>query len=255
MSDVINQEVEQEKKTSLVSKIFNVFFYTLISLVIIVALLYTVINIAGDNGVSTILGYTVGSVQSGSMSGTFEKGDIIISKQISGEEVKKGDIISFFYNDPQAQKIIVVTHRVIELRNDGKLVTQGDVANKVGSVDKVEVISKGDVISRYNGFKIPYVGALLDYINTSQGFFICILIPVFLFLFWQIYVFIVTVSEARKIDREKKINDQARALAEQMLKEKEKDAAFERVPLNEVLEIPSDEQQEEKPQEEQLRDE
>ena len=226
MSEVLEKENQQEEKeSSLLTKIFNIFFYTLISIVIVVALLYTVINLAGNNGVSTILGYTVGSVQSGSMSGTFEKGDIIISKQIDGDEVKEGDIISFFYRDPQADQIIVVTHRVIELRNDGKIVTQGDVANAANSVDKTEVISKGDVISRYDGFKIPYVGAVIDYINTSQGFFVCILIPVFLFLFWQIYVFIVTVSDAKKIGREKEIQDQARALAEQMLREREENSS------------------------------
>lgn len=221
MSETIVKENQQEeKKPSLLSKIFNFFFYTLISIVIVVALLYTVVNLAGNNGISTILGHTVGSVQSGSMSGTFEKGDIIVSKQIDGEEIKEGDIISFWYNDPQAQQIIVVTHRVIELREDGKIVTQGDVANKANSVDKIEVISKGDVISRYS-FKIPYVGAVLDFINTSTGFFVCILIPVFLFLFWQIYVFIVTVSDAKKLAKEKAIQDQARVLAEQMLKERE----------------------------------
>lgn len=221
MSETIVQDNQQEeKKPSLLTKIFNFFFYTLISIVIVVALLYTVVNLAGNNGISTILGYTVGSVQSGSMSGTFEKGDIIVSKQIDGEEIKEGDVISFWYHDPQADQIIVVTHRVIELRDDGKIVTQGDVANKANSVDKIEVISKGDVISRYS-FKIPYVGAVLDFINTSTGFFVCILIPVFLFLFWQIYVFIVTVSDAKKLAKEKAIQDQARVLAEQMLKERE----------------------------------
>ena len=223
---IVKENQQGEKKPSLLSKIFNFFFYTLISIVIVVALLYTVINLAGDNGVSTILGYTVGSVQSGSMSGTFEKGDIIISKQIDGEEVKEGDVISFWYKDPQAEQIIVVTHRVIELREDGKIVTQGDVANQNNSVDKIEVISKGDVISRYS-FKIPYVGAVLDFINTSTGFFVCILIPVFLFLFWQIYVFIVTVADAKKIGKEKAIQDQARALAEQMLKEREQNGGEE----------------------------
>ncbi len=223
---IVKENQQEEKKPSLLSKIFNFFFYTLISIVIVVALLYTIVNLSGSNGVSTILGYTVGSVQSGSMSGTFEKGDIIVSKQIDGEEVKEGDIISFFYRDPDVDKIIVVSHRVIELRENGKIVTQGDVANQNNSVDKIEVISKGDVISRYS-FKIPYVGAVLDFINTSTGFFVCILIPVFLFLFWQIYVFIVTVSDAKKLAKEKAINDQARALAEQMLKEREQNRGEE----------------------------
>lgn len=236
MSETIVQDNQQEeKKPSLLTKIFNFFFYTLISIVIVVALLYTVVNLAGNNGISTILGYTVGSVQSGSMSGTFEKGDIIVSKQIDGEEIKEGDIISFWYNDPQAQQIIVVTHRVIEIWEDGKIVTQGDVANKANSVDKIEVISKGDVISRYS-FKIPYVGAVLDFINTSTGFFVCILIPVFLFLFWQIYVFIVTVSDAKKLAKEKAINDQARALAEQMLKEREQNSGGEMASSTETQE-------------------
>ena len=237
MSETLVKENQQEgKKPSLLTKIFNFFFYTLITIVIVVALLYTVVNLAGNNGISTILGHTIGSVQSGSMSGTFEKGDIIISKQISGEEVKEGDVISFWYHDPQADQIIVVTHRVLELREDGKIVTQGDVANAANSVDKIEVISKGDVISRYNGFKIPYVGAVLDFINTSTGFFVCILIPVFLFLFWQIYVFIVTVSDARKIAKEKAINDQARALAEQMLKEREQNSGGEMASSTETQE-------------------
>lgn len=214
-------EETRGKKPSVLSKIFNVVFYTMITLVIVVAFFYTVVTVAGDSGVSTILGHTIGSVQSGSMSGTFEKGDIIISKQIDGEDVKVGDVISFFYREPQSQKIIVVTHRVIELRNDGMVVTQGDVANRDNSVDQIEVIAKGDIISRYDGFRIPYVGAALDFINTSTGFFVCILIPVFLFLFWQIYVFIVTVADAKKIGKEKAIQDQARALAEQMLKERE----------------------------------
>lgn len=223
----MSQAVENAKKPSVLSKIFNFFFYTLITIVIVVAFLYTVITIAGDNGVSTVLGYTVGSVQSGSMSGTFEKGDIIISKQIDGNEAKVGDVISFFYMEPQSQQIIVVTHRVIELREDGKIVTQGDVANRRGSIDEVEVIAKGDVISRYDGVKIPYIGKVLDFINTKVGFFVCILIPVFLFLFWQIYVFIVTVADARKLAKEKEVNDQARALAEQMLLERQEASSGE----------------------------
>ena len=217
----MSEKAENQKKPSVLSRICNFIFYTLITFVILIAFLYTVITLAGENGVSTIMGYTIGSVQSGSMSGTFEKGDIIIGKQISGEEAKVGEVISFFYNDTTQGKKLLVTHRVKYLRDDGKIVTQGDVVRAANSDDQVEVISKGDVVARYTGVRIPKLGALLDYIKTPNGFFVCILIPVFLFLFWQIYVFIVTVADARKIDRDKKINDQALALAEQMLRERE----------------------------------
>ena len=60
MSETIEKEnTEEQKKPSVLTKIFNVLFYTLISIVIVVALLYTVVNLSGSNGVSTILGFTV----------------------------------------------------------------------------------------------------------------------------------------------------------------------------------------------------
>lgn len=219
-----NQEVNSNKK-SVVKKIFDILFYIIIGLIIFVSVTYTVMSFATKDGVTSIFGYTVSSVQTGSMSGTFEKGDIIFCKKIDGNEVENNDIISFYYREPQTQETIIVTHRVIGVEpNGGKVTTQGDVARKNDSVDLIEHISRGDIIAKYTGFKIPGLGKVADFVGTSTGFFCCVLIPVFLFLFWQIYVFVKTLSDAKKYGRQKQVNDEARALAEQMFKEMQANA-------------------------------
>lgn len=219
-----NQEVNSSKK-SVVKTIFDILFYIIIGLIIFVSVTYTVMSFATKDGVTSIFGYTVSSVQTGSMSGTFEKGDIIFCKKIDGKEIEKNDVISFYYREPQTQKVIVVTHRIIAIEpNGGKVITQGDVARKNNSASLIEHISRGDIIAKYTGFKISGLGKVADFIGTSTGFFCCVLIPVFFFLFWQIYVFAMALSDARKYGRQKQVNDEARALAEQMFKEMQANA-------------------------------
>ncbi len=219
----MSSEVKEKGTKSIIKKVFDILFYVIIGIVIVVALTYTVMSFATKDGVTAIFGYTVSSVQSGSMSGTFEKGDVIFAKQLSAEEVDKlevDDIISFHYLDPETGEKKIVAHRIIEIApNGGKITTQGDVAKKNNSISSIEYVSRGDVIAEYTGAKIPGLGNVVDFIRSPTGFFCCVLIPVFLFLFWQIYVFAKTLSDAKKYGREKQVNDEARALAEQMFKE------------------------------------
>lgn len=212
-----------KESKSPIKKVFDVFFYLIIGAIIVVSVVYTVTAFSTQNGVTSVFGYVISSVQSGSMSGTFEIGDIIVTEKLTEDginDLKEEDIISFYFQEPQTQQIIVVTHRIIEIQpNNGKIVTQGDVARANKSLDNVEYVSRGDIIAKYNGFKIAGLGKISDFIGTSTGFFCCVLIPVFLFLFWQIYVFAKALTEARKYGRQKEVTDEARALAEKMLLE------------------------------------
>lgn len=211
-------ETQVKKNKSTLKKIADVLYYVLITFVIVLALSYTFFTLSTKNGVTSVFGYIFTSVQSGSMSGTFDRGDIIITKEFDAKTAKPEDIISFYYIEPNTQQKIIVTHRVIEVKADG-LITQGDVARKNHSVDQVERVAYGDVIAKYTGTKIPGLGKVADFIRTPTGFFICVLIPVFLFLFWQIYIFIKTLIEAKSLGKQKAINDEARALAEKMFQE------------------------------------
>lgn len=221
----MDNSTKNNTNNNIIKKIFNVIFYVVLSIIILVSVIYTVATFSTKNGVTSIFGHIVSSVQTGSMSGTFEAGDVIFTKRVDPADVKVGDVISFYYQEPKTSKIIIVTHRVNEIRDDGKFVTQGDVAKRENSLDQTEIVSAGDIIARYDGFKIPGLGKVTDFLRSKVGFFVCILIPVFLFLFWQIFVFARTLSDARKLGKEKAINDEARALAEQMVKQMQQEAA------------------------------
>ncbi len=216
--EVKEKETEVKTKKSALKTVFNVCYYIVIGIIILAALLYMFVTFSTKDGVTSVFGYIISSVQSGSMSGTFEKGDMIVIKEVDTKDIQPEDIISFFYIEPQSKHKIIVTHRVIEIEN-GRFITQGDVARKNHSVDQIEQVAVGDVIGEYTGTKIAGLGKVTDFLKTSVGFFVCILVPVFLFLFWQIYVFAKTLIEANALGKKKAINDQARELAKQMLME------------------------------------
>ncbi len=211
-------EEKAKDKRSTLKTVFNVLYYVVLGVVILFALTYMVLTFTTKNGVTSIFGYSLSSVQSGSMSGTFEKGDMIVVKECDPAEIQQEDVISFYYLEPNSRQKIIVTHRVIDI-DGGKFIAQGDVARKNNSVDDVQYVSRGDVVGKYTGVRLPALGAVADFMRSSIGFFVCVLIPVFIFLFWQIYVFAKTVIEARSLGKEKEINDKARELAEQMMRE------------------------------------
>ncbi len=216
-------EKTNEQKSTL-KKILDIGYYVLIGLIILLAIFYSFFTFSTKDGVTSFFGYVVSSVQTDSMTGTLEPGDIIVSKEFDVKTVAPDDIISFYYIEPQTQQRIIVTHRVIAIEGN-KIVTQGDLAKSQNSVDKIEYVSYGDVIAKYTGFRIPGLGKVADFLKTPVGFFTCILIPVLLFLFWQVYIFIKTIIEARSLTKQKNINDEARAMAEQMFLEMQKQQA------------------------------
>ena len=125
-------------------------------------------------------------VQSGSMSGVIEGGDIIVTTKIEPADVKLDDIITFY--DPKGSGTSVVTHRVIEIETkDGKLVftTVGDVVmneniEKYGTKEDipeevmnsiVEVVPEEKVISKYS-FRIPVLGHVSLFMSTIPGFIV-----------------------------------------------------------------------------------
>ncbi len=120
---------------------------------------------------------------SGNEKDSFDGGDLIFIKMIEAEEVKKGDVISFF--DPQSNGSAVVSHRVVEIINeDGKLSfkTKGD---NNPSEDTVAVPAN-KVIGVYTGFHIANAGHIAMFMQTTWGFVICVFVPVILLVGWDI---------------------------------------------------------------------
>ncbi|MCP8308130.1 MAG: signal peptidase I [archaeon] len=122
------------------------------------------------------------SVSSESMVPTLNVGDYIVVKAVSFDELKAddtgytGDII-VFYKPTNPNEIIV--HRIYSIDYEHKtLRTWGDANG--GAVDPW-IVTEEDIIGKYTGFKIPYLGylALLFPYPINYIFIIIIIIIIF----------------------------------------------------------------------------
>ena len=122
-------------------------------------------------------------VLSGSMDPEIQAGDLIICHQADASQVKKGDIISFF--DPQGNGTAVVSHRVTAIEHDssGKPVftTKGDANNVADSAP----VTADKVIGIYQ-FRIPGLGNVAMFMQSTQGLVVCVAVPVALLLAYDI---------------------------------------------------------------------
>lgn len=132
------------------------------------------------------------AVQSESMSGTFEKGDLIFCTAFdeNKDEVKKGDIVSFYaYINGKNQ---LNTHEVDHIE-DGKIYTKG-VAND--GLDEGFRVA-GDIKAVYTGKKINGFGNVIDFIKDPIGFVICIVVPIVAYIIYQI-IYIIRLYNSEK---------------------------------------------------------
>jgi signal peptidase I len=98
----------------------------LIVLIVFLALVFLfLLFISYGTGVNNRF-YKLLVVTSGSMSPIFEAGDLIMIVRLDPEKVKVGDIVTFQTKDGE-----LLTHRIMEIKPDGEIVTKGDANNSV----------------------------------------------------------------------------------------------------------------------------
>jgi len=103
-------------------------------------------------------------------------GDLIIVRQIDGEEVKTGDIIAFF--DPDGNGSSILTHRVTAVETENGVLsfrTKGDANN---TEDK-KAVSEDKLVGIYK-IRIPGAGNAAMFMQTTAGLIVCVIIPLIL---------------------------------------------------------------------------
>lgn len=220
------------------NKVIKTIGAAIVDILIVVLILFSVvisissITARANNGVPDVFGYTPFSVQTDSMKPTFVKGDYIFIEDCNTDELKVGDIITYFtIIDGQR---VVNTHRIVEINDNNGLIqyrTQGDNKETNPEVDKL-MLSPGDVIGKYNGTRIPMLGSVIDYLSTQLGFFLVILLPVLLFTIYQIYKLITVILYNQKVDllsAAETASDEVKEaiIAEYLAKQKKEEVATE----------------------------
>lgn len=174
-------------------------------IVCLVIFVFVIIYASSHDGVPMIGSYGLVNIKTESMVPKYNVGDILLIKKIRCEDIKAGDVISFYSSDPAIYGM-PNTHRVVALTKEGNKVlftTKGD-NNPAEDIYKVEysaVIGKAEK-------KIPSVGKIIAYLqNNGAVFFIVIILPLIILTFFEIRNVYLRAKEVEKENEEKRKGD------------------------------------------------
>ena len=185
------------------------------------------------DGVPSIFGKSLITIQTASMEPTFRVGDLVFMEKLDDAgkaALQAGDIITYrapmdingdgFTGD-------LNTHRIVSIDPDtGIITTKGDYA---GSVNDHYTITANDIIGKCTASgRIGGVGHVINFLQTSLGFFLCIVLPMLLFFIYELYtvVTLVMAERAKKAPLDKETEDEIKRKAiEEYLQQQEALAA------------------------------
>lgn len=197
-------------------------------LIVIMALLVTILVFSSTNsgGVAHLMGYIPLTIESQSMSPTFNEGDLIICKQINDAgELKEGDVITF-WTIIEGRKV-KNTHRIVKIENEGgslSFITRGDN----NPIDDELPTYQSDLIGKWTEIKLGGAGNIMAFLRTKLGFFICIILPMALFFLFELYKFILTVISVKNESNGPQLDEEEikrRAIEEYLAEQKAKETA------------------------------
>ena len=164
------------KKKENIKKFLNAIITFFICILVIFTMYLAYVKYIKHEKNINIFGLRQYMIMTGSMEPDYNIGDLIITKEINQENIKKGDIITYALADGNA----TVTHRIIDvIEKDGKTMykTKGD-NNNAPDQNLVEYNQIQGVFL----FKINNFGAILSSFLTKTGIVIIFLIVIFSYL-------------------------------------------------------------------------
>ena len=205
-----------------VKKVLTITVNILAALLATVALLFIFYSLSErkNNGVPEVLGYKSAVVLSGSMKGerpdSFDTGSLMFFKTVDVNTLNEGDVITFWDNiGKPGEKFqrALNSHRIVDIERDqsGALLftTRGD-ANSLNDTEKRRA---GDILGRYTGH-ISGGGRVVEFLQSSWGFFFCLVLPLALFFMWRLVMLIRAAMVYARERREERELSEAAAFAQ-----------------------------------------
>lgn len=167
-----------------INVIKNIFVWLTVVLAVCM-MIFTVVSVnTFDRSDRSLFGYKAFIVLSDSMSKTdFSAGDLVLIKEVDPSTLKEGDIIA--YSSQNAENYgETVTHKIRRLTTDANgnpgFITYGTTTD----TDDETVVTYPYVLGKYQSH-IPKVGKFFQFLKTTPGYIICILIPFLLLILIQ----------------------------------------------------------------------
>ena len=154
----------------------NILSWALVVLSVFMMIFTIVSKSTLDRSDRSIFGYKAFIVLSDSMSATdFNAGDVVVMKEVDPATLKVGDIISYTSQNRESFGE-TITHKIREITTDAEgnpgFITYGTTTDK-----NDDMIVTYPFVSGKHQFSIPKLGVLFQFLQTTPGYIICILIP------------------------------------------------------------------------------
>lgn len=140
-------------------------------------MVFTIVSVLTfDRADRNLLGYKAFIVLSDSMSKTdFDAGDLVLIKEVDPSTLQEGDIIA--YTSQNSSNFgETVTHKIRRLATDAEgtpgFVTYGTTTD----TDDETLVTYPYVLGKYQT-NIPKVGKFFQFLKTTPGYIVCILVP------------------------------------------------------------------------------
>lgn len=157
----------------------------LIAALAVCMMIFTVVSVnTFDRNDRNIFGYKAFIVLSDSMSKTdFDAGDVVLVKEVDPSTLQAGDIISYQSTNPENYGE-TVTHKIRELTKDAEgnpgFITYGTTTD----ANDENIVTYSFVLGKYQT-RLPGVGKFFQFLKTTPGYIVCILLPFLLLILMQ----------------------------------------------------------------------
>lgn len=145
-----------------------------------------------EYGITEIGGNTLIKVTDDSLSPNYKKGDLIVVKNTSNDDINANDNIFFYEQNAEKKTVIINIARVISK----KKVTEEETTFKLeGDVD----YSSEYVIGKVTDAKVyGTLGTILSTLESRWVFLIFIIVPILFIFLYEIYEFVLEVKRNLK---------------------------------------------------------
>ncbi len=233
LPDYEGEEVEVKKENKVVSIIINVI---LVAAIVLAAMAtYVSFVSTSGNGVPSIFGLRPFSIQTDSMYPTLKPGDLIIDRAVKDvSTLEKGDIITY-WTVINGERVLN-THKIDAIFDGGGhliFATKGDNSSFADEM----TVHESEIVGKY-WFRIAGVGKVFDYLQTSTGFLLVVVLPVFLFFLYHLVQFFRALFEYQNVKNRIKYEQERgrnEDILEQERKKLEENKTVDRAALEEEL--------------------
>ena len=193
-NDDVNVIPEESKGKQVLNTIVNV----LLVVAIAVAAMCTYVSYVSTsgNGVPSLFGIRIFSIQTESMYPTLLPGDLIFDTAVKDPaELRRGDIVTY-WTVINGERVLN-THTIHDIYDGGGYLIFATKGDNNTAVDPLTV-HESELVGKYS-FRIAGLGKVFDYLQTSTGFLIVVVIPVFLFFLYHLVQFFRVLFEYQNV--------------------------------------------------------